>query len=141
MFALYDDERKALVQAAVLLACAAAAILPFTHPPSGVAARGEPYREPPRTARHSWTLGRRRSTTIAVRRDPFVPDPRFAPESAQFQVQAVALGADPRALVEVDGAVRVVAVGDRIGSDRVVSIGARGLRLASGRSIAVRTPQ
>lgn len=52
-------------------------------------------------------------------------------------VTAVITGAHPFALVDKVGTTRVVTVGDHIGSDAVVAIGADGVRLASGTKLTI----
>lgn len=56
----------------------------------------------------------------------------LADKQAGETVSAVVVGASPRALVDDGGAVRVVAIGDRLGGSRVTGIDGRGVRLANG---------
>ena len=66
--------------------------------------------------------------------------PHTVPVAAPI-LRAVILGSPPRALVEEDGTVRVLAAGDRIGDLRVTAIGAQGVTLSDGTHLLLRDAQ
>lgn len=66
-------------------------------------------------------------------RDPFVPDAQAALAARpELIVHAIIAGADPRALVEDDGRMRVVQVGDSAAGSRITAIARDSVILASG---------
>lgn len=80
---------------------------------------------------------------ILIARDPFVPDPtrlahvlagRHAKKglAAAVRLKAIALGRLPQALIEVNGATRIVSPGDAIGPFRVRAVTAKGVELTNG---------
>lgn len=80
---------------------------------------------------------------ILIARDPFVPDAphlthvlagRGAKKglAAAVRLKAIALGRLPQALIEVDGATRIVSPGDTIGPFRVRAVTAKGVELTNG---------
>lgn len=97
---------------------------------------------------------------LEVSRDPFIsqaPDesaaaakatpPPFAaggataqPSSSPPALRAIVAGTHPYALVEVDGSVRIVAPGDRLGGSRVVAIDIDGLLLEGGMRMTLGSP-
>jgi hypothetical protein len=145
---LYDDERRTLMRLASMLILGGVAVLPLTTQGSSVAGAAG-------TTLQTETLRLPIPTRLtfpgfSASRDPFVPDeevreklenaaihiPRASLEtSAQGAapvIRAVVLGNPARALVEEDGTVRVLAVGDRIGDLRVTAIAAGGITLSDG---------
>ncbi|MDE2482412.1 MAG: hypothetical protein KGN02_09510 [bacterium] len=158
-----DDERRAsLGRLSAMLVVASLAVLPLTQRPSEIvyaAREGSEVRlglpVPPHDASRA---------AVVPRRDPFVSayvpgapsrsglgpsgnDAIALPPNAgalasaanaQVVVRAVVLGRYSRALVEVDGSVEVVGVGDTIGTTRVASIDAAGITLASGARVLLR---
>jgi hypothetical protein len=133
---LFDDQRRDVARLAAMLTFGAAATLPLTAQPSLVAGAANaasaladaPLPSPP--AKLTFPV-------LTVERDPFVPDPvavnqgvvRMAADAPATAVhapilRAVIVGDPTRALVDVNGDIRVVGVGDRIGDlviDRVTS--------------------
>ena len=149
MFALYDDQRRALLRVGAMIATAGLAVLPCTLPPSSFAASADVPQ-----AMHRESLppvpGRMAFPDIAITRDPFEPNARVLARNgiadarageALPVVRAVVTGAQPRALVETSGVVRVLAVGDSIGADTVTEIDANGIALSSGIHLPLARPQ
>jgi hypothetical protein len=149
MFALYDDQRQLLIRVGIMLAVGAAAVLPFTIAPTSLDASAEILRAAPPISSPTVT-GRMEFPMISVNRDPFVPDagiigrdlPQIGAAAAtQPVLRAVVSGEQPRALVEVDGSVRVLAIGDKIGADVISAIDAAGVTLSSGVRLVLAPPQ
>lgn len=81
---------------------------------------------------------------VVVVRDPFLNETQDvsaaqkpvgaagAPSHGFPVVRAVISGTQPRALVDQDGSIRIVAIGDRIAGARIEAIFARSIRLANG---------
>lgn len=160
MFALYDDQREALIRLGTMLAVGACAVLPFTLSPSTLSASAEPA-----TASAAVSVpavpGRIEFPTIAVSRDPFVPDQNvlarngIAPDLKMMApageslgsssllpiVRAVVTGDEPRALIENGGTVQVLAVGDKLGVETIASIDASGVTLSSGIRLVLVSPR
>jgi hypothetical protein len=144
---LYDDERRTLMRLASMLILGGVAVLPLTTQGSSVAGAAG-------TTLQTETLRLPIPTCLtfpgfSASRDPFVPgeevreklDAAIHIPSASLQtsaqgaapvIRAVVLGSPARALVEEDGTVRVLAVGDRIGDLRVTAIAAGGITLSDG---------
>ncbi|MGD0969381.1 MAG: hypothetical protein ABR949_13970 [Candidatus Aquilonibacter sp.] len=144
---LYDDERRTLMRLASMLILGGVAVLPLTTQGSSVAGAAG-------TTLQTETLRLPIPTRLtfpgfSASRDPFVPDEEVREKldaaihipSASLQtsaqgatpvIRAVVLGNPARALVEEDGTVRVLAVGDRIGDLRVTAIAAGGITLSDG---------
>lgn len=85
-------------------------------------------------------------TAVRVARDPFAGGQdetgtrpgeaanRVAPVAA---LEAIATGGAPRALVQINGSVQLVGVGDTLAGARVVSIDAASVRLSSGAVLVI----
>ncbi|HTX57047.1 MAG TPA: hypothetical protein VMD47_08070 [Candidatus Acidoferrales bacterium] len=146
--ALYDDQRRAIARLATMLTAGSLAVLPLTAQSSFVAGAASAQE----TIRNGELATPARLTfpAYAIDRDPFVPDANVrAFESADADarmaaqpgstpvVRAVIVGAQARALVEIDGTVRVLSVGDALGASRIAAIDASGLMLADGSHLAL----
>jgi hypothetical protein len=139
--ALYDDQRPMLVRiAAMLMIGGALTILPLTSQNAHVASASSLQALP--DTRDPQALQPLTFPTYAITRDPFVPlrigeaaplgDAQGATPAAVANVRAIVLGNPARALVEAGGTVRVVGIGDRIGSAQVLQIDANALTLSDG---------
>lgn len=161
---LYDDERRSLKRVATMLIFAAAAVLPLTAQSSSVAGAAD---VPAKSQDASAVLPARLTYPgFSVSRDPFVPpaDVRKKLERAAMRigqandvgvafpsnagvgsgtaiVRAIVLGDPARALVEENGTVQVLAVGDRIGELRVTAITAGGVSLSDGSHLVLAVPR
>jgi len=139
--ALFDDERRTLLRAALMMCAASLAMLPLTSQSSLEAGAGTV------TATSSSARGNELETlsfpSIALDRDPFVPGvamPDAAMSAADSRenggsgavVRAVVTGTEPRALVEIGTVVRVVGIGDAVGTAKVLEINASGVTLSGG---------
>lgn len=173
MIALYDDERRTLIQTGVLLICGACAVLPFTISPASVSAQAQ---EAPNALYLAAPVvpGRLRFPDVSVNRDPFIPDqtgqsslavpldasssdggigivlppnpgasgdsiPSSAPTG--IAVRAIVLGDQSRALIDIGSSVRVVGIGDLIGSATVRAIDAHRVILSNGMKLTLAAPQ
>ncbi|HUA09827.1 MAG TPA: hypothetical protein VMA98_11220 [Candidatus Acidoferrales bacterium] len=141
---LLDGERRALARLATMLVAGALCVLPMTTQGSSIAgasavaarARAQSFAGPSPLAFPAYT----------VDRDPFVPaDPQVEDAPAEAPsgtasapvLRAVIVGDPPRALVEVDGNVHVVGIGDRAGALTVVAIDADGIALSDGSRLTI----
>lgn len=157
MFALYDDQRQNLIRLGIMLAVGAAAVLPFTISPTSLAASAETMPAAP-IAGVPAVPGRIQFPTIAISRDPFVPDRAVLTNDASASdlkvsgdpnastsllpvVRAVVTGDDARALVDNAGVVQVLGVGDRLGSEVITAIDATGVMLSSGIRLVLAAPR
>jgi len=75
--------------------------------------------------------------SYSLGRDPFVPAVSEAsrteaadPTPSGPIVRAIVTGSQPRALIEIGGSVRMIAVGDRVGEAIVLSIDSEGVSLS-----------
>jgi len=141
--ALYDSERRVLARFAAMLVLGACAVLPLTGQSTMIA--GAAGTQSPLGPRTRLALPSQMAfPDYSIARDPFVPDRRFQadvsvvlPPNAGAManapiVRAVVVGDAARALVEINGAVRVVAVGDKIGYLTVVQITSSSVFLSDG---------
>ena len=92
---------------------------------------------------------RRHAIHVHITRDPFVPEPAFvvSPRDVLAKdsdhrltnplLRAIVFGASPRALLEENGRVRIVGLGDAVDNSRVTSILSDSIRLQDGRTIQV----
>jgi hypothetical protein len=131
---LYDDERCSLMRLAAMLILGGIAVLPLTTQGSSLAGAADaPVHTETATLA---TPARLVFPGFSVSRDPFVPTQAVvvSPQNTGSApvVRAIVLGDPARALVEEDGTVRVLAVGDRVGGLRVAAITARGIWLSDG---------
>ena len=139
MFALFDDERRAVMRLAGLIAASAGAVLPFTIAPQSVIADAAapaaeaPFGVPTAPAHLEYPA-------FEIAKDPFVADaadPASPAETRGLSLQAVVLGSEPHALLESDGSVHVVGIGDSIAGERIVAIDAAGVTLESGKRLSL----
>jgi hypothetical protein len=153
MFALYDAQRATLLRVAVMIIVGACATLPLTISPTSVIANADPITPAVSGATIPQVPGRMQYPDISIARDPFVADNGVLARNGVAQttattgnttslplVRAIVSGDDPRALVEVNGSVRVLAVGDKLGGDAVASINQSGIELASGIHLGIVHP-
>jgi hypothetical protein len=132
---LYDDDRRTLLRLGTMLILGGVAVLPLTTQGSSVAGAAG---APPQAENVTLAIPARLTFPgFSVNRDPFVPnhavrEKREGAPAAAPVIRAVVLGNPARALVEEDGTVRVLAVGDRIGDLRVTAITAGGVTLSDG---------
>lgn len=157
MFALYDDQRQNLIRLGITLAVAAAAVLPFTISPTSLTAAADTVQGPTVVGALAMP-GRIQFPTVALSRDPFVPDQTTLmrggvandpsgganPNSEASMVpivRAVVTGEEARALIDSAGAVQVLGVGDRLGNETVTAIDATGVSLSSGIRLVLARPQ
>ncbi len=140
MYALFDDERKMLLTTAGMLIAGALAVLPLTFPPRWVVAHAHPLPDAGQVTVSAPSDGIP-FPQINVERDPFVPlvsDAAFGRAAGgAVVIRAVVVGDDPRALVERKGEVRVLAIGDAVGTQRIVAIDALGIILGDGTRLTV----
>jgi hypothetical protein len=147
---LFDDERRSLARVAAMLACGAACVLPLTAQTSMEA--GAAGAQPAVRATLPRVPGKLDFPPFSLKRDPFVPDPSDVvataadagdaePEglarSGGTIVRAVVVGENARALVEIDGAVSVVGIGDKIGNATVERITTSGIALSDGTQLGL----
>ncbi|HKE36286.1 MAG TPA: hypothetical protein VKB39_02585 [Candidatus Baltobacteraceae bacterium] len=150
--ALTTNERRSIARAAVATCVVSLLLLPLAVPPrtsagpargSGGAVRGLPGIPPPLTY-----------PKLEIRHDPFLrPKPANAddddalpadlvlPPNAGIasppHLQALILGAEPKALVEVDGRTAIVGVGTKLEGAAIVGIDARGIELDNGQRLGL----
>ena len=136
--ALLDEQRRSLQRLSFVLCAFAIGTLTIVAPASSSASARE--HRTLRTAVSS-QLEQLDYPAIHLRRDPFVPavadrpivrGSMDAPASGTTVVRAVVTGAEPRALIESNGSVRVIRIGDRIGSLAVIGIDATGVVMDGG---------
>ena len=155
MFALYDSERATLLRVAAMLIIGASAILPLTLPTSSVSASAGSIVHASGNIALPAIPGRMEYPEISISRDPFVADPGVLARSISALqtgsagnmrpaflpiVRAIISGDRPRALIEVNGNVRVFSVGDQIAGESVASIDQDGIQLSSGVRIGIVRP-
>jgi len=165
--AIYDDERRSLLQLSAALCCCSLLALPLTAAYSYAVSAHEGVVVA--TARYRIETGPMTYPAVPLARDPFRADPSPAVPAAPsgmagmrihqgeaiglslppnagaaedaetavpaFAVKAVVLGADPRALLDVGGSVRVVGIGDIVGTRVIRAIDESGLTLADGTKV------
>lgn|GEM_PF-2718643 len=142
---LYDDQRRMLMRLAAMLTCGAASVLPLTAQTSLLAGAANapaitmdslPQAPPTRLT----------FPAFSVTRDPFVPETPVIGNQMIQQVdtvgdtvaqgmpivRAVVASDNARALVEIDGSMRVVGIGDRLVDATVVQIDSAGILLSNG---------
>lgn len=131
---LYDSHRATLLQLAALLCASTLCLIPFASVSSSVG--------PTDIAQQSSTgfsLALPTDSAVALPtalRDPFVASPRaIALESMATSsgvVRAVALGAEPRAIVDTSSGTLMLKVGDALMGSNIVGIDAAGVLLEDG---------
>jgi len=160
---LRDSRRRTLLRLSLMVCCVSAALLPLTGGSSGDASASPAVTEAgPALPAVPAAL---RFPSVAVSRDPFVPDamPDVAPIDGdvdivlppnagangtplppaaegvpnQVVVRAVVIGPSSRALVDQNGKVSVLAVGDMLGGVPIQSIDSQGIVLSNGTRIAM----
>ncbi len=131
---LSDSLRETLLRLAALVCASALCLIPFASvsSPDGPAEAARLT-----SAEASLTLPTDSAAPVpAALRDPFVASPRaIALESAARStgvVRAVALGAEPRAIVDTGGATLMVKVGEALMGSNIVEIDAGGVVLEDG---------
>jgi hypothetical protein len=141
MLPVHDANRAYITWCSLLVAAAAGTLLPLVAMPAapGIAAMAAAPQEKPLHDASPW-----KAQPVLVARDPFVPNPKYAPKApeartpvsapatATIAVKAIAIGRVPQALVEVDGKARIVAPGDRLGTVRVRAISPGRIELSDG---------
>jgi hypothetical protein len=153
---LYDTDRRALMRLATMLIVGGVAVLPLTTQSSSIAGAADApgQTSDPGLARPARLI----FPGFSLSRDPFVPGQAIrqkleaasgatpnglalgAPVPVAPIVRAIVVGDPPRALVEEDGTVRVLALGDRIGALRITAITAEGLTLSDGSHLLLVVP-
>lgn len=142
LHALRDSERRQFIEVALLLCGYALALLPLASTSSSAAAAQAP---PVSIGPSPLSLPEAfRFPHLETARDPFVPG-RIEEHGAGLQapaalVHAVVLGSNARALVETGGTVKILSIGDTVGSAVVVSIGADGVTLSNGVRLLLAEP-
>jgi len=159
---LRDSRRKTLLRLSLLVCCVSAALLPLTGGSSGDASASPAVAEAaPKLPEVPSAL---RFPPVAVSRDPFVPDavpdqapidgdvdivlppnagangapaPPLSDVPNQIVVRAVVIGPSSRALVDVNGKVNVLAVGDILAGNPIQAIDSQGIVLANGTRISL----
>lgn len=89
MFALYDEQREALLRIALMVFVGGLAVLPLTVAPVSISASAQPHR-PPALLPVPAVPSRLEFPAIEVRKDPFIPDAAIesAPSSNGIPVGA-----------------------------------------------------
>lgn len=137
--ALLDDQRHSLRRISLMLCTFAIAALSVTTSITSIASARD-------HTSHGMSAPTQTETLVYphtdLRRDPFVPEAGYhiAAQGASAAVagagsaivRAVITGAEPRALVELNGSVRVVGIGDRIGTLAVIGITRGGIIVDGG---------
>jgi hypothetical protein len=134
---LYDDQRASLLRASMMLCSISVLVLPLSATYSYAASA----RESGAGHRYVATFAPESPSfpPLIVVRDPFVPNPiqTTLANGSPAIVRAVITGQAPRALIESNGATRVVGIGDRIGALHITAIDAGGVTLENGAKLAV----
>lgn len=131
---LSDSHRSALLQVAALLCAGTLSLIPFASASSSV---GPAEVAQPSSPGFSLTLPAESAVALPMAlRDPFVASPRaIALESmatSRGVVRAVALGAEPRAIVDTSSGTVMLKVGDALMGSTIVEIDASGVLLEDG---------
>ena len=154
---LYDDQRRAIARVSTMLVLGAAAILPLTAQSSSIAAARETGAAG--TVAMPALPGPITFPGFVLKRDPFAPRDAAAAASSVSSskalvsgqadeigivlppnagaggtsaVRAIVVGERTRALVDFGGSVRVLAVGDTVGTVKVVRISPAGVTFSDG---------
>lgn len=143
---LTTNRRRSIARVAAATCIVSLQLLPLALPPrtfagiaaarSGLPALPEippPLAFPPLTIRHNPFA--RPSLPIAQDDDALPPGfvlPPNAGIASPPHLQALILGAEPKALVEIDGQTAIVGVGSRLEGAGIVEIDARGIQLENG---------
>jgi hypothetical protein len=145
--ALLDDQRRWLQRVSLMLCTFAVATLTVVAPTSFAAsAREIPASRLVMPAR----IEKLDYPPLDLRRDPFVPAAAYRAAVRNSSgvagaggtvIRAIVTGAEPRALIESNGSVRVVGIGDRIGSSAIIGIDARGVVIEGGLTLPIATDQ
>jgi len=131
---LSDSHRATLLQLAALLCASTLCLIPFASVSSSV---GPAEIAQPSSPGFSLTLPTDSAAALPMAlRDPFVASPRaMALESmatSSSVVRAVALGAEPRAIVDTSSGTVMLKVGDALMGSKIVEIDASGVLLEDG---------
>jgi len=131
---LSDSHRATLLQVAALLCAGTLCLIPFASASSSV---GPAEIAQPSSPGFSLTLPAESAVALPMaRRDPFVASSRaIALESmatSRGVVRAVALGAEPRAIVDTSSGTLMLKVGDALMGSDIVEIDAGGVLLEDG---------
>lgn len=150
--ALTTNERRSIARVGVATCVVSLLLLPLAIPPrtsagtaggTSTVVRGLPEIPPPLTY-----------PELKIRRDPFLrarppvaddddalPADLVLPPNAGIasppHLQALILGAEPKALVEIDGRTAIVGVGTKLQGAAVVGIDARGIELDNGQHLGL----
>jgi hypothetical protein len=148
--------RRAVISMSIALAASGLLVVPLAGSSSAYVSDSEPrFAVKPANVRRDdpW-----RARTVSVARDPFlsvaapagpiasgppsasrsligmrvIQGQTITPASAAAAVRAIALGREPKAMIEIDGSTRIVAPGDFISGARVESILADRVILSGG---------
>jgi hypothetical protein len=148
---LTTNERRSVARVAVATSVVSLLLLPLANPPrlsadtpreTSQALRGLPEIPPPLAY-----------PALEIRHDPFVrPAPAIAGEddfpsdlvlppnagiASPPHLQALVLGAEPKALVEVDGRTAIVGVGAKLEGAAIVGIDSRGIVFDNGQRLGL----
>lgn len=141
---LRSDRRRTLLRSALCALAGSLLIVPLAFPPAFPAQAGD---DVPVAAAPPPDVDATPEPKIVIARDPFVPEVASGTADVPgvtaggIVVQAIALGASPRALVLVGSNSRIVGVGDPLGGSKVSAIDAHGLTLESGDAMALAVPR
>jgi hypothetical protein len=143
---LRSERRRSLLRGSFLSLSAALLVSPLAFPPALPAQAGATL---PRTSQDVPSIEEAREPQLVIARDPFVPEASVAnadtsvagdPNGTGIAIEAVALGSEPRALVQIAGASRIVRAGDSLGASKVISIGEGGVVLDDGETLPLTVP-
>jgi hypothetical protein len=143
---LRSERRRNLLRGSLLALAGALLLLPLALPLALPAQAGGRIGSAPEPAP---TFAEAAEPEVKITRDPFVPE--AATQSADatqavdgggsIEVEAVASGSSPRALIQVGGTSRIVRVGDALGDSTVNSIGPSGIVLENGETLPFAAPR
>jgi hypothetical protein len=145
---LRSERRRSLLRGSLLSLSAALLVSPLAFPPALPAQAGA---STPHASQDVPSLEDPREPQPVIARDPFVPEASVAnadasaaagdPNGTGIAIEAVALGSEPRALVEIGGVSRIVRAGDSLGESKVLSIGEGGVVLEDGQTLPLTVPR
>lgn len=156
LLALRDGDRRVLIFASFMLCGGSLVLLPLAAQSSPGPALEAMQTGSPLAATAPQAL---RFPVVRVARDPFAPlhpsvdssaarddldgsasialPPNAGAAPSLPVVRAVVLGPQSRALVEIDGVVQVLGIGDKAGAATILSIDAQGVGLSNGTHIVL----